>query len=91
MSAKLFQITRMMKHDSLRFTCRSGRIKNISQIVIRSTSRTLFHHIIVRKSFSHRHKLIKIDGRHITGGLVCTAFLLLPALFLVPVAGKKRD
>ena len=24
-------------------------------------------------------------------GLVCTAFLLLPALFLVPVAGKKRD
>ena len=67
MSAKLFQITGMMKHDSFRFTCRSGRIKNISQIVIRGTSRTLFHHIIVRKSFSHRHKLIKIDGRHITG------------------------
>ena len=32
-----------------------------------------------------------IQGCPIAWGLVCTAFLLLPALFLVPVAGKKRD
>ena len=57
-----------------------------------------------RHSLFHQRTagLFRADHRHLycgagspagvhTLGLVCTAFLLLPALFLVPVAGKKRD
>ena len=33
----------------------------------------------------------KINRRSFLAAAGLTAFLLLPALFLVPVAGKKRD
>ena len=66
MCMELFQVAGMMKHYSFRFTRCSGCIEDIRQIIIRSTVRAFFHHIILQKSLSHRHKLIKIDRRYVT-------------------------
>ena len=63
---ELLQIARMMQHYSLRFSRRTGSIKDVSQIIVRSTCGTFFHHLIMRQSFAHCHKLIKIDGGDIT-------------------------
>ena len=48
MGMELFQITGMMKHYSLRFTCRSGCIEDICHIIVRSPLCTLFYRIIMR-------------------------------------------
>ena len=66
MRMELLQIARMMQHYSLRLSRRTGSIKDVSQIIVRSTCGTFFHHLIMRQSFAHCHKLIKIDGRDIT-------------------------
>ncbi|CDA84134.1 uncharacterized protein BN772_02578 [Bacteroides sp. CAG:754] len=56
----------MVEHHPFRLTRCSGCIEDIRQVIIRSTVRAFFHHIILQKPFSHRHKLIKIDRRYVT-------------------------
>ena len=66
MRMELLQIARMVQHHTFRFPRRTGSIKDVSQIIVRSTCGTFFYHLIMRQPFAHCHKLIKIDGRDIT-------------------------